>query len=89
LFAHLALMNSFGYSAPMRSAPECLAKATEMDERAARCDGPLHSAEYIEMASCWRMLSRMAAYQDRWAVLLNWISPGPGERAAPLPREAN
>jgi hypothetical protein len=65
MLTHLASMDSFGYSEPMRSASECLAKATEMDERAVQCGGSSHTAEYIEMASCWRMLSRMAAYQDR------------------------
>jgi hypothetical protein len=50
----------------MRSMMECLAKAAEMDERAAQCDVPEAHAVYLKLALRWRELALRALRQDLW-----------------------
>jgi hypothetical protein len=52
----------------MMTAIDCLSRATDMDERAARCDGAPR-ASYLRVASGWRRAALMARYQDQWLAL--------------------
>ncbi len=42
----------------VRSSAECLAKAEELELRAAQTGVPMKRAEYLDMAACWRALAR-------------------------------
>jgi len=44
----------------MRTAIECLAKASELEERATRCAEPAARSQYLEAAIYWRDLARRA-----------------------------
>lgn len=44
----------------MRTAMECLAKASEMEERARLCAEPAARVQYLETAIRWRDLARRA-----------------------------
>jgi hypothetical protein len=48
----------------MRSAAECLAKATEMERQAGRCDTPSLRADLLSMAQTWRYVAQQALWQD-------------------------
>jgi hypothetical protein len=50
----------------MRSSLHCLAKAIEMDAKAATCGDVAASVGYARMAADWRELAALAAWQDRW-----------------------
>ena len=46
------------------SAPQCLAKAAEMEARAELCSSSDHAADFVDMARCWRLVAAQAARQD-------------------------
>ena len=48
----------------MRSAAECLAKATEMERQAGLCDTPRLRADLLSMAQAWRYIAQQARWQD-------------------------
>ena len=48
----------------MRSAEECLAKASEMELFALACPGADMAINYQQMAASWRRVARLAARQD-------------------------
>lgn len=49
----------------MRTAMECLAKASEMEERGRQCAEPAARAQYLEAAIRWRDLARRALIQEQ------------------------
>jgi len=49
----------------MRTAMECLAKASEMEERASRCAAPAARIEFLEAAIRWRDLARRALIHEQ------------------------
>ena len=49
----------------MRSAIECLAKASEMEERASQCATLLTRSHYLDNAMRWRDLARRALIHDQ------------------------
>jgi len=49
----------------MRTAMECLAKASEMDERAASCADLAMRVQFLEAAWGWRDLARRALVHER------------------------
>lgn len=53
----------------MRSALECLAKASEMEERAAQSASPALHYQYLDAAIHWRELARRALLQEQRAAL--------------------
>ncbi len=53
----------------MRTAIECLAKATEMEGRAFRCPVPAERIEYLDAAIRWRDLARRALIHEQLGVL--------------------
>jgi hypothetical protein len=53
----------------MRTAVECLAKASELDERASRCAVPAERAEFLEAAVRWRDLARRALIHEQRGAL--------------------
>jgi hypothetical protein len=53
----------------MITAIDCLARAADMDERAAICDGASDRASFLRVATGWRRAARMARYQDEWSTL--------------------
>ena len=53
----------------MRTALECLAKASELEERAARCADPDARIEFLEAAIRWRDLARRALVQEQSGAL--------------------
>jgi hypothetical protein len=53
-------------SSSMRSSLHCLAKAIEMEAKAATCGDDAARVEYAQMAADWRELAALAAWQDRW-----------------------
>jgi len=50
----------------MRTAIECLAKAAELEERAASCAEPAARAQFLEAAIYWRDLARRALLQEHY-----------------------
>jgi hypothetical protein len=50
----------------MRSMMECLAKAADMDQFAAKCDTPHGRALFLKLALRWRELALRALRQDQW-----------------------
>ena len=53
----------------MRTAMECLAKASELEDCAARCAAPAARIQYLEAAIHWRDLARRAlVHEQRGAV---------------------
>lgn len=53
------------YYGLMRTTLECLAKASEMEERAAQCAIPLIRSQYLDAATRWRDLARRALIHDQ------------------------
>lgn len=53
----------------MRTALECLAKASEMEERAAQSALPTLHYQYLDAAVHWRELARRALVQEQRATL--------------------
>jgi hypothetical protein len=53
----------------MRTAIECLAKATEMEQRASRCAVPAERGEFRDAATRWRDLARRAWIHEQGGVL--------------------
>jgi hypothetical protein len=53
----------------MRTALECLAKASEMEERASQCAMLLTRSHYLDAAIRWRDLARRALIQDQLGAL--------------------
>lgn len=51
-------------TAAMRTEEECLAKAYEMEQQAARCTMPEMGALWSDMAARWRDVACQAAWQD-------------------------
>ena len=49
----------------MRTAIECLAKASELEERAAQCAEPAARAQFLEDAIQWRDLARRALIHEQ------------------------
>jgi hypothetical protein len=54
----------------MLTAVECLAKAVEMDSRAALSGATETRAEFLELAQHWRELARRALAQDQRQAIL-------------------
>ena len=54
----------------MRTAIECLAKASELEERAAQCAVPAARAQFLEAAIQWRDLARRALLHEQRRALL-------------------
>jgi hypothetical protein len=54
----------------MLTALQCLAKAIEMDAKAAVFDRAEYRAEYAALATGWRDLAAIARQQDRFAAAL-------------------
>lgn len=53
----------------MRTTLECLAKASEMEERASQCAEPAARVQFLEAAIRWRDLARRAlVHEQRGAV---------------------
>jgi hypothetical protein len=52
----------------MRSEAQCLAKAIEMDAKAAACGDAAACADFTQMALYWRELAALAAAQNQVAV---------------------
>ena len=48
----------------MRTEDECLARAADMEQRAAQCDAPDMKAAYHRMAKGWRDVAAQAKWQD-------------------------
>jgi hypothetical protein len=48
----------------MRTAEECLAKASEMEDRARQCGDDKGSIEYLALAKSWRYVAEQAEWQD-------------------------
>ena len=48
----------------MRTEAECLAKAVDLERRAALCEGPVAKADFLHMAECWRQVASQATWQD-------------------------
>ncbi len=48
----------------MRTAIECLAKASELEERASRCAVSAERAEFLDAATRWRDLARRALVHE-------------------------
>ncbi len=53
----------------MRTALECLARASEMEERAAQSALPALHYQYLDAAVRWRDLARRALVQEQRAAL--------------------
>ena len=53
----------------MRTVAECLAKASEMEERAAQSALPALHYQYLDAAVHWRDLARRALVQEQRASL--------------------
>jgi hypothetical protein len=53
----------------MLTSVECLTRAADMAERAAKCDEALANASYLRIARGWRRAALMAQYQDEWFAL--------------------
>ena len=53
----------------MRTAMECLAKATEMEARASRCAVPAERIEFLDAAIRWRDLARRAWIHEQRGAL--------------------
>ena len=51
----------------MRTADECLAKASDFDRLAERCDEPGLKTEFLDLARNWRSIAFQAAWQDTFA----------------------
>ncbi len=51
----------------MLTAIECLAKASELEERAARCGVPADRIEFLDAATRWRDLARRALVHENVA----------------------
>jgi hypothetical protein len=49
----------------MRTACECLAKASELEARADQCSAPAARAAYLEVAMSWRDLARRALIHEQ------------------------
>jgi len=49
----------------MRTAIECLAKASEMEARAAECTLPATRMQFLDAAIRWRDLARRALLQEQ------------------------
>lgn len=49
----------------MLNAIECLAKASEMEERASRCTLPATHYQFLDAAVRWRDLARRALIQEQ------------------------
>lgn len=54
-----------GLCSAMLTASECLARATEMDDRAAKTSGH-DREEFLRLALGWRYAAQMALWQDKW-----------------------
>jgi hypothetical protein len=50
----------------MRSAEDCLAKAIDMERRAADCVVVAERAELLSMAHTWRNIAQQALWQDSY-----------------------
>lgn len=68
----------------MFTVEQCLAKAVEMDVRAAESDGALVRAEFMAMAVQWRRLADRALIQDRRIAAMDR-----SDQASPAPVEAD
>ena len=53
----------------MRTAVECLAKASELEKRAVQCAEPAARAQFLEDAMSWRDLARRALLHEQRAAL--------------------
>lgn len=51
----------------MLTAVECLAKASELEERAVRCGVPADRIEFLDAATRWRDLARRALVHENVA----------------------
>jgi len=49
----------------MRTAIECLAKASELEERATQCAEPAARVQFLEAAIQWRDLARRALLHEQ------------------------
>jgi hypothetical protein len=49
----------------MRTASECLAKASELEALAEQCSAPPARAAYLEVATYWRDLARRALIHEQ------------------------
>lgn len=56
----------------MRTAIDCLAKASEMEERAARCALPADRIEFLDAAIRWRDLARRALIHEQCGALIQY-----------------
>jgi hypothetical protein len=56
----------------MRTASECLAKASELEARADQCSAPATRAAYLQVATSWRDLARRALIHEQREALLNF-----------------
>lgn len=58
----------------MRTAMECLAKASEMEQRASRCAMPDERVEFLDAAIRWRDLARRAWIHEQRGALRQFKS---------------